>query len=68
MKKRALRRRYGRTLTGYGPRPISKTRKVRHFSTSENKRGETSYYVTYENLKGHPITKAAFDKYQERYK
>ena len=49
-------------------RPISNRLKVRHFSTIDNKRGETQYYVTYENRSGHSITKAEFDKYQARYK
>jgi len=56
--------RHGHALST-GTRPISKTKKVRHFSTSENKLGVKSYYVTYENLGGHPITREEFVRYNQ---
>jgi hypothetical protein len=47
-----------------GTRPISKNKKVRHFSTIV-KNGTKSYFVTYEDLSGHPVTRREVEKYYQ---
>jgi hypothetical protein len=47
-------------------RPINRRKAVRHFSESKDKSGGTHFYVTYEDLSGHPITREELQRYRER--
>jgi hypothetical protein len=46
--------------------PINKRKRVRHFSTTKDKRGNVHYYVTYEDLSGHEITQDELEHFRER--
>lgn len=46
-------------------RPINKRKRVRHFSENRDKKDKLHYYVTYEDLTGHPITSAELERYRQ---
>ena len=46
-------------------RPINKRKRVRHFSETKDKKGDTHYYVTYEDRTGHGITSAELARYRQ---